>query len=159
MLVSMVFLVACGVGDGVESNQGELEKEKENDREIVIEKGDVLVRSEEYDIDLVKVEKSYDEEKGEQVLVTIDIKNKTNGSLDFYIMDAYSEGELLTYESIYFSQIVQSKGEEKGIVEINSYEGEYDLPKLEEDLELDIMAIDEDGMTKDVHKMEINFNN
>lgn len=175
MLLAIMVLIlgACGTsGDEVEtasesseprneeSDTEETEdvEEEEDADEVLTDEEETLVDEDKYSMKLVKVErKGLDGD--EQIKVTFDVENKSDDYLEFYARSASADGKMIPDEYMNMYIDISPGKEATDSFEIIKFEEDtdFELPELNEELEIDIMVTDEDWEYEDEQTITIEF--
>ncbi len=136
----------------------EVEEVEENEDEVLKEDGGTLIDEDKYSVDLVKVEKRQLDED-EHIQVTFDVKNKSDDYLELFVDTASADGKMIPQENI--DMFIEVSPGKEATDSFNIYkfveDVDFEMPELNEELQIDIMVNDEEWEFEDRQTITIEF--
>lgn len=133
-------------------------EEVEDEDEVLKEDGGTLIDEEKYSVDLVKVEKRQLDED-EHIQVTFDVKNKSDDYLELFVDTASADGKMIPQENI--DMFIEVSPGKEATDSFNIYkfveDVDFEMPELNEELQIDIMVNDEEWEFEDSQTITIEF--
>lgn len=153
-LLTVVSLAACDDGEekevssvdssekGEESNSDSDKEDEEDKEDEAKEINKVIADDELVKATLISIEKIDDKDWDEEKYnVNMEIENKSEDTIEVQAHEVSADGKMVD-DMVFFSETVSSGKSADATMVIENYDG--DLPKMEEDLEFDLVIFSEE---------------
>lgn len=133
------------------------ENNDEESEEVLTDDEETLIDEEKYSIDLVKVVE--EEMMGDkEIKAVFEVENKSDDYLEIFAETASADGKMINAENMNMFIEVSPGKEAEDYFQIFEFEDEdFELPELNDELEIDIMVNDEDWEFEDKQTITIDF--
>lgn len=133
------------------------ENNDEESEEVLTDDEETLIDEEKYSIDLVKVVE--EEMMGDkEIKAVFEVENKSDDYLEIFAETASADGKMINAENMNVFIEVSPGKEAEDSFQIFEFEDEdFELPELNDELEIDIMVNDEDWEFEDKQTITIDF--
>jgi len=140
------------------NNNDEENMDEESEEETLKDDEEMLIDEDDYSVEHQKIERTKDEFGDEFIDVRMRVENKTDDYLDFSAGSLSVDDEMVNDEN--YDMYIETEGGKSAEDRLSIYsfeEDDYELPELEDNLELELWVDDEDMEREDKHDVRIEF--